>query len=77
MIIRGVCHQNGYKGEYVVKLKGSSEMWQGSSLHEILGSFIALELDFQIPEPVIVNVSDEFVSNIGIGMIISLLLPLV
>ena len=63
MIIRGVCHQNGHKGEYVVKLKGSSEMWQGSSLHEILGSFIALELGFQIPEPVIVNISEDFVST--------------
>lgn len=63
MIIRGVCQQNGQKGEYVVKLKGSDQMWQGSSLNEILGAFIALELDFEIPEPVIVNISEGFVEN--------------
>lgn len=63
MIIRGVCRQTGHKGEYVVKLKGSDQMWQGSSLHEILGAYIALELDFQIPEPVIVNISEDFVDT--------------
>ena len=65
MIIRGVCHQSGLKGEYVVKLKGSDQMWQGSSLNEILGAFIAFELDLQIPEPVIVNISQDFVTNMG------------
>ena len=63
MIVRGVCQQNGHKGEYVVKLKGSNEMWQGSSLNEILGAFIALELDFQVPEPVIVNISNDLVAT--------------
>ena len=60
MIIQGVCRQTGLKGEYVVKLKGSNHLWQGSSQNEILGSFLASELGFQVPEPVIVNISDEF-----------------
>jgi len=63
MIVRGVCRQTGIKGEYVVKLKGSDQMWEGSSLNEILASFIALELNFQVPEPVVINISEEFLET--------------
>jgi hypothetical protein len=66
MIIQGVCSQTGEKGEYVVKLRGSSHLWQGSSQNEILGSFIAAELGFQLPHPVIVNISKELVENMQV-----------
>lgn len=63
MIIRGVCRQTGLKGEYVVKLKGSDEMWPGANLKEILGSFIAAELGFSVPEPVIIHISEDLVET--------------
>jgi len=63
MIIRGACVQTGIKAEYVVKLKGSDEMYPGSSLNEILASLIAMEMGFLTPEPVIVNITDEFLET--------------
>lgn len=63
MIVRGICRQTGQKGEYVVKLKGSDQMWEGSSLNEILASFIALELNFQVPEPVVINITEGFLET--------------
>jgi hypothetical protein len=63
MIVRGVCRQTGQKGEYVVKLKGSDQMWEGSSLNEMLASFIALELNFQTPEPVVINITEDFIET--------------
>lgn len=63
MIVRGVYTQTGLRGEFVVKLKGSDQMWQGSSLNEILASFIALELNFQVPDPVVINISEEFLET--------------
>ena len=63
MMIRGVCLQDHSKGDFVVKLKGSAHMWESSSLFEILGAFIARELDFYVPEPVVINISAEFVDT--------------
>jgi len=37
--------------EYVLKLKVLPEISPGSSLNELLASYIALELDFSVPEP--------------------------
>lgn len=62
-IVRGVCRQTGVKSEYVVKFKASEHLWQGSNLNEVLASFIAMELDFLLPEPVVVNVSSDFVDT--------------
>lgn len=63
MIVRGVCRQTGQKGEYVVKMKGSDQMWEGSSLNEMLASFIALELTFHVPEPAVINISEDFLET--------------
>lgn len=63
MIIRGVCQQTGDRGEYVVKLKGSPEMYTDANLNELLASFIAAELEFNIPEPAIINVTYKFIET--------------
>lgn len=63
MIVRGVCTQDGQKGEYVVKFNGSEEMYPGACLNELLASLIAMELDFLVPEPVIINITLEFVET--------------
>ena len=63
-IVRGVSTQTGIKSEYVVKFKASEHLWQGSNMNELLASFIAIELDFLLPEPVVVNVSVDFVETL-------------
>lgn len=59
-IVRGVCSRTGVKADYVVKFKSSEHLWQGSNLNELLGSFIAMELDFIVPPPAIIHVSQVF-----------------
>ncbi|HEV7332713.1 MAG TPA: HipA family kinase [Flavisolibacter sp.] len=63
MVIRGVCQTTGVRSEYVLKLKGSPEMFPSSNLNELLSSYIARELDFPVPEPVVINVSQAFVET--------------
>lgn len=65
MVISGVCEQDGERGEYVVKLKGSPEMYPGASLKEMISSFIALELNLPIPEPAIINITKELVETMN------------
>jgi hypothetical protein len=60
MIIRGVCEQTGQRGEYVVKLNGSPEMFPGAPLKEIIASLIGLELGLQVPAPAVISISEEF-----------------
>lgn len=59
MLIRGVCTQTGIKDEYVVKLKGSPEMFADACMNELIGSFIAAELNLNIPSPATVEISPE------------------
>jgi hypothetical protein len=63
MIVRGICEQTGFKGEYVVKLLGGQHMWEGAFLNEILASFIARELDFNVPAPALVHLTPAFVET--------------
>ena len=64
-LVRGVCHQTGERSEYVVKFKGSAQMFPSSSGKELLAAFIALELDLQVATPAIVNISPDFVEAMG------------
>ncbi len=59
-LIRGVCEQTGIKSDYVVKYIKSPRMSPEASARELLAALIARELDFNVPEPVVVNVSSEF-----------------
>ncbi|MDR6941692.1 HipA family kinase [Mucilaginibacter pocheonensis] len=60
-LIRGVCVQTGKKSDYVVKYIRAQRMSPEASGRELIAALIARELDFNVPEPVIINISDEFV----------------
>ncbi len=47
--------------EYVVKPIAFSHMSPQASMREMLASFIAMELGLNIPEPSLINISNEFV----------------
>ncbi len=61
MQVRGRCVQTNEKGDYVVKLRAGTQMWAGSFLNELVCSLIAKELDLFVPEPAIVEISQELV----------------
>lgn len=64
MLIRGVCTQTGEKSDYVVKYRRSPRMSVESSCFELIASFIAKQLELNIPEPALINVSQEFVDTL-------------
>lgn len=66
-LVRGVCRQTGERSEYVVKFKGSPQMFPGSSGKELLGAFIALQVDLQVAAPAIVHISADFVDTMEPG----------
>lgn len=63
MGIWGVDTETGERGQYVVKFIGSSRMSVKSSCRELLGCWIAKQLDIDVVEPVIVNISEDFVTT--------------
>jgi hypothetical protein len=64
MLIRGVCKKTGAKDDYVVKFKGSPRMSPISSCSELIASIIAMELDLYVPDPVLVEISPDFIETI-------------
>ena len=58
--IRGICQKTFKKNDYVVKFKNSAEMTVEATCRELLGSFIAMELGLFVPQPVLVNISNDF-----------------
>jgi hypothetical protein len=61
MLTRGVCIQTGKRAKYVAKLNGSEHLSDASHLNEILCAYLAREMDYLVPEPVVIHVSPEFV----------------
>jgi hypothetical protein len=59
-VIRGICEQTQSKGDYVVKFRAAQRMSPEASARELLAAFIAMELDFNVPAPAIINISSEF-----------------
>jgi hypothetical protein len=64
MLIRGVCRTTQEKSDYVVKYRNAPRMSVESSCRELLASFIAMELDMNVAEPALINVSEEFVDSL-------------
>ena len=64
MLIRGVCEQTGEKSDYVIKYRRSPRMSVESSAFELIAAFIAKELELDVPEPALINVSPEFVDTL-------------
>jgi hypothetical protein len=60
LAIWGVDKETGERGQYVVKFKNSGRMSIKSSAFELIGTWMAKELDLPVVEPVLVNISSEF-----------------
>lgn len=64
MLINGINTSTGCKSEYVVKYIKSQRMSSEASCREIIGSFIAKELDFHVPDPVLIEIDNNFVDTL-------------
>jgi hypothetical protein len=64
MLIRGVCTITHEKSDYVVKYRNAPRMSVEASYRELLASFIAKELEMNVAEPALINVSPEFADTL-------------
>ncbi|WP_342646633.1 HipA family kinase [Mucilaginibacter sp. CSA2-8R] len=62
-IVTGICMQTGTKSDYVVKFITSPRMSPEASARELIAALMARELDFIVPEPVLIHISDAFVET--------------
>lgn len=63
MKILGYNQDSHTEGQFVVKFINSTRMNKNASCRELLGAWIGKELDFDVIEPVIVEVSLDFVDT--------------
>jgi len=63
MAVWGVDTSTGERSRFVVKFKNSGRMSTTSSAFELIGAWMAMELDLPVVEPVLVNVSSDFVET--------------
>ncbi len=63
-VVRGVCEQTGEKSDYVVKYLGAERMYPQACARELIASCIANEMNFLVPEPAVINITDEFVESL-------------
>lgn len=64
MLIRGVCTSTFEKSDYVVKYLKAHRMCVEASCRELIAAFIAKELGIDVAEPVLINISSEFVDTV-------------
>jgi len=65
MLLRGICKETHEKGDYVVKyLHG--RMDNEASCRELLGSFLAMQLGLNVPEPVLIEIQQDFIDTIDL-----------
>ncbi|WP_114939438.1 HipA family kinase [Mucilaginibacter endophyticus] len=62
-IVNGVCIQTGIKSDYVVKFIRSTRMSPEASARELIAALMARELDFTVPEPVVIHISEAFIET--------------
>lgn len=67
LAIWGVDTVTGKRGPYVVKFKNTGRMTVSSSAFELIAAWMAKELDLPVVEPVLVNISSDFVETALIG----------
>lgn len=67
LAVWGVDTITGERSQYVVKLKHSDRMTKTSSAFELIGAWMASELDLPVIEPALVNVSSAFVETVREG----------
>lgn len=64
MLLSGVDILTTVKSQYVVKFINSPRMDNQASCRELIGAWIARELDLKAVEPVVINISQAFVDTI-------------
>jgi hypothetical protein len=67
LAVWGVDTATGERGQYVVKLKHSDRMTTTSSAFELIGAWMAMELELPVVRPALVNVSAAFVETVREG----------
>ena len=65
MGINGVDMQSAERGQFVVKFKNAKRMSVKSSCRELLGAWMALEMDIHCVEPALINITDDFVKTLS------------
>jgi len=63
IIVTAIDTLTGSKGDYVVKLNASERMHKEARLREILAAFIAMEMELQVVEPAVIEISQEFINS--------------
>lgn len=58
LLVSGVCMSTQEPGEFVVKLR-NNEITEQHYINELIGSLIALQLGLKVPEPVVINISEN------------------
>ncbi len=64
LLLRGVCQNTQAKGDYVMKFRNSQAMGVKASARELLASFIAMQLDLSVPNPVLIKINQAFVQTL-------------
>lgn len=64
MLIKGIDVQSGGRGQYVLKFVNSTRMTASACARELLGAWIGTELGLNMVEPVLVNISQDFVETL-------------
>lgn len=63
LAVWGADTHTGERGQYVVKFKNSGRMTPTSSAFELIGAWMAKELELPVVEPVLVNISPDFIET--------------
>ncbi len=64
ILIEGLCKNLNIKNEYVLKCKNAPRMSTNSLAFELISSLIGIELDLNIPNPVLIELNNEFTTTI-------------
>lgn len=60
LLVSGVDTFSGEKGDYVVKFRRAERMSDEASMRELLASFIAMQMEFPVVEPAIIEIDENF-----------------
>ena len=64
MKIRGVDRATSVRDHFVVKFRHGNRMSERACAFELLGAWMAMEMDLPIIEPVLINISEDFTKTI-------------
>ncbi len=64
LVVGGVDTNTSERSEYAVKLNASERMTVQARMFELIAAFMAIELELYVVEPVIVEISEEFIDMV-------------